>query len=331
MKKTLTTILAALAVTLPGHAAIHTYMLRGVTESKGWYDADKSGPADNQMCWAASAANMIAWWQDRNADTHGQTNAPKGNAVWETMKKSFGNTPGSPMAATNWWFSKAINPKPRSIKDDSNGGYYGDIISGKKFSVDLHQGPSFGSQLSLSERLKELIVAGNGMCVGIQRVNGTQIQGGGHMISLWGIDFDEDKKVVTRVYLSDSDDALGYSARMQKGLFVADCTWREDLTFGGQPYPTLLMDTESPWFDNNAVITSIVTFSGNNEFITDKDREDNAKEDEAQAAREAKSVGKKAKKSKGGKKDKKADTAKDDKKAAKEKKKAEKAQKKGKK
>lgn len=73
------------------------------------------------------------------------------------------------------------------------------------------------------------------------------MQNGGHMISLWGIDFDEDKKVVTRVYLSDSDDALGYSAKMQKGLFVADCTWAEDVKGpNGQPYPTLIMDTESP-------------------------------------------------------------------------------------
>ncbi len=306
MYKTATTALAVLAATLPLNAAVRTYMMKGVTESKGWYDADKSGPADNQMCWAASAANMIAWWQDRNADTASQTNAPKGKNVWETMKKALGNTPGSPMAATNWWFSKKNGTRPRSIKDNNLGGYYEDIITGKNFSVALHNGPGFGSQLSLSERLKELIQEGNGICVGIQKLTGgKQMQNGGHMISLWGIDFDEDKKVVTRVYLSDSDDALGYSAKMQKGLFVADCTWAEDVKGpNGQPYPTLIMDTESPWFENNAVITSIVTFSGNNDFLTDKDREANAKEDAAQDAREAKSVGKKAKKAKKAKKEK---------------------------
>ncbi|MDO4222385.1 MAG: hypothetical protein Q4C88_09735, partial [Akkermansia sp.] len=297
MNKLSTAALAVLAAALPLHAAVRTYMVRGVTEAKGWYDGDKSGPSDRQMCWAASAANMIAWWQDRNADTHGQTQAPTGKNVWETMKKAFDNTAGSPMAATNWWFSKNKGPRPNGAKENL-GGYYDGIIAGKDFNVVLHNGPGFGSQLPLSERLKELIQAGNGVCVGIQKlVNGRQMQNGAHMISLWGIDFDEDKKVVTRVYLTDSDDALGYSASMQKGLFVADCTWAEDVKGpGGQPFPTLIMDTESPWFENNTVITSIVTFSGNNDFLTDKDKEENAKNDAAQDAKEAKSIAKKPKK-----------------------------------
>lgn len=40
----------------------------GVTLTSGWYDVNKMAAGDNgdiNMCWAASASNMIQWWQDR--------------------------------------------------------------------------------------------------------------------------------------------------------------------------------------------------------------------------------------------------------------------------
>ena len=40
----------------------------GVSLTSGWYDVNKKGSGSNgdtQMCWAASASNMIQWWQDR--------------------------------------------------------------------------------------------------------------------------------------------------------------------------------------------------------------------------------------------------------------------------
>ena len=39
----------------------------GVTLTSGWYDVNKlkNGGGDINMCWAASASNIIQWWQDR--------------------------------------------------------------------------------------------------------------------------------------------------------------------------------------------------------------------------------------------------------------------------
>ena len=39
----------------------------GVSVSSGWYDVNKlkQGGSDINMCWAASASNIIQWWQDR--------------------------------------------------------------------------------------------------------------------------------------------------------------------------------------------------------------------------------------------------------------------------
>ena len=42
--------------------------VEGVNRESGWYDVNKVGKGDNgdiNMCWAASAANIIEWWQDR--------------------------------------------------------------------------------------------------------------------------------------------------------------------------------------------------------------------------------------------------------------------------
>ena len=40
----------------------------GVTLTSGWYDVNKKAQGDNgdiNMCWAATSANMIQWFQDR--------------------------------------------------------------------------------------------------------------------------------------------------------------------------------------------------------------------------------------------------------------------------
>ena len=42
--------------------------VEGVSREQGWYDVNKVGKGENgdiNMCWAASAANIIEWWQDR--------------------------------------------------------------------------------------------------------------------------------------------------------------------------------------------------------------------------------------------------------------------------
>ena len=46
-----------------------TVWAKGVSAEGGWYDVNKQGPnddndGDKNMCYAASAANLITWWQD---------------------------------------------------------------------------------------------------------------------------------------------------------------------------------------------------------------------------------------------------------------------------
>ena len=53
--------------TTVGEDAKSIVFAEGVSASSGWYDVNKLkiGGGDINMCWAASASNIIQWWQDR--------------------------------------------------------------------------------------------------------------------------------------------------------------------------------------------------------------------------------------------------------------------------
>ena len=91
-----------------------------VSENGGWYDANKNDPwngdADDLMCYAACAANLIAWWQNSEQSKHLTSSAPKDiDSIWETYVSSNqiytmgGDTP----SAINWWISGVYAPNQR--------------------------------------------------------------------------------------------------------------------------------------------------------------------------------------------------------------------------
>ena len=56
---------AAVESAVPG-SQTYTVWADGVSSEKGWNDVDKSpvDKRDDMMCYAASAANLVAWWPD---------------------------------------------------------------------------------------------------------------------------------------------------------------------------------------------------------------------------------------------------------------------------
>lgn len=84
----------------------------GVTIS-GWYDIDKTPEADvdDYMCYAASAANLIAWWQD--GSNASESDAPSTlDDIWNTFieNNQLPGTGGTPLAVINWWISGVYSP-----------------------------------------------------------------------------------------------------------------------------------------------------------------------------------------------------------------------------
>lgn len=105
MKRTLTllTLLGAIAAA-PLNATEHWW--DGVSINKetnlleGGYTSYKRSPSiDWDMCWAASAANAIAWWQDRVEENGAliiPEGTPRGYEVWENIRL--------------WWKNKEVFP-----------------------------------------------------------------------------------------------------------------------------------------------------------------------------------------------------------------------------
>ena len=86
----------------------------GVSEAGGWYDAEKNqekNDADDLMCYAASASNLIAWWQ--NSSYAVDSAAPKDlDTIWATFVNSnqIYSSGGVFQCAVNWWLSGVYAP-----------------------------------------------------------------------------------------------------------------------------------------------------------------------------------------------------------------------------
>lgn len=118
----------------------------GVTLTSGWYDVNKKGNGqthgDINMCWAASCANIIQWWQDRyvaagNTLPVGAVTGPGTIyelALMEIYRDLWDNSRGGTTShGITWYFegrnimkeaSAGSHAQPLS---ETSGGYYADI------------------------------------------------------------------------------------------------------------------------------------------------------------------------------------------------------------
>lgn len=86
----------------------------GVSAESGWFDANKSSTtkADDMMCYAASASNLIAWWQNRLPGVPSGT-PTKLDAIWSTYVAAANNgekNGGNVASSLNWWLSGIYSP-----------------------------------------------------------------------------------------------------------------------------------------------------------------------------------------------------------------------------
>ena len=100
----------------PDYSNVHWAKGVGVNaagEVEGWYDAEKTQAEDldDNMCYAASASNIIAWWQ--NSEYALASEAPKKlDDIWKTFVSNnlIQDAGGSPLSAINWWISGVYTP-----------------------------------------------------------------------------------------------------------------------------------------------------------------------------------------------------------------------------
>ena len=216
-RKSLCVLIAGLASTLPSVPVFAAELFApGVTKESGWYDVNKVFDGDdNGLCWAATASNVI--------DV---------SEIFQNFKTNWTSTPGGylNMDGVNWYFTGKFssNTTPPELEIPNSGGYlshldgvgteawglidihdyknWGNRETGKLF-FDMRSGDNFPDQTreTFSKIILEQLALGVSM-ISVHKVYGTY-NNSGHSITLWGCEYDEETKLVNKIYVTDSDDA----------------------------------------------------------------------------------------------------------------------------
>ncbi len=216
-----------------------SYWANGVSEAGGWYDINKldnsDGDADDNLCYAASATNIIAWWQNETLGSMLTSEAPKSlDDIWQTFidANQEWESGGETLSAINWWISGVYCPENREDTDawerhytkvedwpenedlipvtlrEFEGYYYDqyNLDQGKlsDFLVDLQMTGATVTQLDYADLLE------NAGCITLAIMAQTTGDGevaAGHAITMWGVEYDEEGKM-SAIWITDSDDEI---------------------------------------------------------------------------------------------------------------------------
>ncbi len=229
MKKTFLTVLVCGAAAF-SCASAEIIWVDGVSIENGWFDVNKSSTtnADDMMCYAASAANLIAWWQNKLPGVPAGT-PTHANAIWQEYVNAANNgasNGGNVASSLNWWLSGIYDPLNEEEGARHAYGYwlaatYSELKAAKGYyfdqcnltTQDLWNFTSFnevdsGDYITIrhsyscsSDLLKDWIQAGKGISLGLSHDNGQLA----HAVTLWGMEYN-DAGDLTHLYITDSDD-----------------------------------------------------------------------------------------------------------------------------
>lgn len=131
----------------------------GVNVNSGWYDVNKVGMGDNgdiNMCWSASSANIIQWWQDRyvaagntlpsGAITGSGSDGTYELALMDMYHELWDNSRGGNVAMGVEWYFNGRNIEQYASAgtiafpfDENSGGYYKNIWQSEILPNTYHE------------------------------------------------------------------------------------------------------------------------------------------------------------------------------------------------
>lgn len=246
-KFTLSAIICPILITLSHSAEVWA---PGVSWEGGWYDFNKYAKGgesngtssylkdDSLMCWAVSAANVIAWWQEQNniQSENWYSTIPQGKDVHQTFVAVFDNDGANPASAFQWWINGSTQnlPQRTNFPDDDesswtsidgNTYYPGPFYDGGFLTSTQYTSTPFyniaadpvtiadtklatnGESITLQSRaIVEALESGYALSLEVTTGTGTT---GEHAITLWGVEYTEDSNgdiKLTKAYITDSDD-----------------------------------------------------------------------------------------------------------------------------
>lgn len=181
----------------------------GISQNK-FYDANKTG-GDNQLCWAATSSNLIAWYQDlytAGGKTLDSALPRTENQIFAKFKSLIANKDGTFVNGILWYIAG-------SASLSGNGGFLLNYIPKAKWNLLR---PSAYKQVenisTLKEFSSELILALEKGAVACGITDRNFKKGvSGHAITIWGAEYSEiqendgtETKLVNSIWISDSDD-----------------------------------------------------------------------------------------------------------------------------
>lgn len=242
MTKNIAFVFLTAALTYNGYGA--EYWVDGVSKESGWYDANKT-PTDDGYAWVdgdkgdvgtchlATAANLVAWWQNRYADKLNTQGVPStAEEIWATYKENqIVDSGGFVPYSFQWWLTgveKPANEEEAVFTKDgfsagdvilkASDGFYRDLLLPYESGIiDAEAYYDTGISSALSSLLTstsygtnsfdsvsgDLLTALTGGCAVGMRL---QYSGGYHALTLWGAETDE-SGIITKLWLTDSDDS----------------------------------------------------------------------------------------------------------------------------
>ena len=269
-----------------------TAWAKGVTESGGWYDINKSSVEDGHieanMCYAASASNIIAWWQNGEYGVSSSAPTELGD-IWNVFV-SNNQTPdegGEPLDAINWWVSGVFAPlKSEGVmaeKDDPIWDRfhltYDDVVEEDGEEIGEDEMPSLSflptegyyydqyglTQGDLQDPLDKVWdfdesaesvltvdfveIFNDGACLTLGIADDNDDTA--HAITLWGAEYTEGQ--LTALWLTDSDD---FGLDNDPCLFKVEVEIAKDKT-GNTDKDKIYFTSGEHLYDDSTYITSI--------------------------------------------------------------------------
>ena len=239
----------------------------GVTLTSGWYDVNKVGNGtvngDINMCWAASAANILQWWQDRyvaagNTLPEGCPDGPGTTYELEIMEifhDEWNNEKGGHFFhAAPWYFEdkNVCEGWTGQAQPLSGGGFFKDEWN--NISQHLYMGYEHGytqdynnyynwgtgTGLDAAGRMKafsdfviSFIEKGMTSLVIAQREN---LGGTHHSVTLWGYEVDNTTGLLTKIYITDSDDSTQWPRNPKLHEYTVSSASNGGIKFSGDVY-----------------------------------------------------------------------------------------------
>ncbi len=212
----------------PAGASAYTYTwAKGVKTSNnkitsGYFDANKTASevTDGNLCWAATASNMIGWWQKYYGVTSriGTSVPTSASAIFSRFKQYWQNKGGKTHCGLAWWiagdsthyefddfYSSTIKS---AYRNKSTGGYYKSLYTASDangLSYFKHiQGESVTEVASTFNTLLRQGCA-VGISLGYDYNSRYGYFEGSHAVTLWGITRNSSGRL-TAIHVTDSDD-----------------------------------------------------------------------------------------------------------------------------